>query len=319
MLRGLILLGVAVGLGLVVAPFLLTSLALDERGTTISGHVFSKSETVRVHYSDWERRSEVTFRYEPPDAPGVSFFEQRLTPDEYDTFHVGDAVSLRYLRRRDVPEVPMSNFLWQMRALPMVRLAGRSAFTGPRQMLTPGVVRGLAAVCALILILSALKMFRSRLFGWVLGVGILAGVALFLVHDFPVPTPKPVGAVRQTPGRVKSLSRIDKLLNGAHSRGFIADQPVDVVGIEFVPAERTDSVLAVDLIDAGSVAGLQENSIVAIQYEANHPRNAHLQSATRDFVSRNLRGMALEAALSFAVLVIFAALAYWIRGTFRRA
>ena len=54
MLRGLILLLLISGVALLAAPFLLSSLAVDDRGITIPGRVVSKSETVTVHYSDWE-------------------------------------------------------------------------------------------------------------------------------------------------------------------------------------------------------------------------------------------------------------------------
>ena len=41
-----------------------------------------------------------------------------------------------------------------------------------------------------------------------------------------------------------------------------------MVVLEFVPAGKTDLVLTVDLIDAGSVRGLKENVEVPVEYEA---------------------------------------------------
>jgi hypothetical protein len=102
---------------------------------------------------------------------------------------------------------------------------------------------------------------------------------------------------------VKSVYRIDKLFAGTRSRGMIAAQPVEVLGIEFVPEGRTESVLAVDLIDAGSIAGLKVNAPVGVEYEGSAPRTAQVRSATRGFLSRNLRGIVVDSALYLGVLV----------------
>src|SRR5205085_2918295 len=103
MLRGLISLLFLCGLALLAAPFLVSSLYIDERGITIPGRVYSKSEIVLVHYSGWQRRTEVTIEYSPPETAGVTFFGARLDPQQYDALHAGQSVSLHYLRREDVP------------------------------------------------------------------------------------------------------------------------------------------------------------------------------------------------------------------------
>jgi hypothetical protein len=92
----------------------------------------------------------------------------------------------------------------------------------------------------------------------------------------------------------------------------IADQPVQVVGIEFVPAGRTEPVVAVDLIDAGSIPGLKENSTVAIEYEGDAPRTAYIQTATRGFVGRNLAGIAMQGILCLLMLIGFLVAAHFI-------
>ena len=60
---------------------------------------------------------------------------------------------------------------------------------------------------------------------------------------------------------------------------MVADQPVDVVSVEFVPEGRTEPVMAVDLIDRGSVSGLKEKAGVNVDYEAASPRIAYLAGA----------------------------------------
>ena len=99
------------------------------------------------------------------------------------------------------------------------------------------------------------------------GACVIAGIPALFFYDFPRPTPPPTVEVRHASGKVKSLDRIDKLFAGSRSRGMFASQPVEVVGIEFVPEGRTESVLAVDLIDSGSIAGLKVNAPVDVEYE----------------------------------------------------
>jgi len=132
---------------------------------------------------------------------------------------------------------------------------------------------------------------------------VVAGIPALFFYDFPRPTPSPTVEVRQASGTVKSLDRIDKLFAGSRSRGMFASQPVEVVGIEFVPEGRRESVLAVDLIDSGSIAGLKEKGTVDVEYESASPRTAYLRSGTREFLPRNLRGIVVDGALYLGVLI----------------
>src|SRR5262245_15637573 len=124
--------------------------------------------------------------------------------------------------------------------------------------------------------------------------------------------------VRLASGRVVYLATIERMFSGKRSRGVVADQPVEVVGIEFVPAGRTEPVVAADLIDAGTVPGLKRDAVLAVDYEAASPRTAHLRAATRDFPSRNLRGMLTGAILAVAILAGFLAIARWLGRAWKR-
>ena len=318
MLRGLIFLLLIAGAALLAAPFFLSSLAIDEHGATIPGRVYSKSETVTVHNSQWQRSSEVTFRYDPPDSSTTGFFGVTLAPEEYDRFRIGQSVSLHYLRREDVPAVPLASILHQMHVLPVVRLAERRTFTTVQQFFTGNLISGLEVVAGLVIGLLILRKSGSPLFKWVLGGAVLAGIGVLMIYDFPRPTPKPATDVRRTTATVKSVDRIDRVFEGKRSRGFVMDQPVDVVGLEFVPSPGVEPVVAVDLIDAGSISGLTIHSTVPIEYEAAVPRTARILPGTREFVSRNIRGMAAECALTLAVLIGFFAAAQWIARAFNR-
>ncbi len=312
MLRGLIFLVLGCGLVLLVSPFLISSLYLDQRGIAWTGHVSSKSETVTVNSSGWTRVSEVTVQYDLPGGAGVSFFGVRTDPERYDELHIGETVKLHYLRRRDIPNLPGADMLWQMHALPVVRLANQRAFSGLEAIFTRKVIFGCAALAAVVLLLWVWRLARLPRFGWAIGLCAAAGIPALVFYNFPRPTPRPAVEIRQGAGKVKSLGRIDRLLSTNRSPGLLASQPVDVVGIEFVPEGRTESVLAVDLIDRGSSPGLKEKSAVALEYEAASPRTAYLRPATRGFLPRNLAGIAGDGALYLAVLIGFVMAAHFI-------
>src|SRR5947209_8508735 len=101
MLRVLILLVLLGGLVFLAAPFVVSSVYLDQRGIAIPGQVYFKRETVSVRYSVWSRTSEVTIEYHAPDQSGVSFFNAHLDPEHYDALRKGETVQLHYLQRRD--------------------------------------------------------------------------------------------------------------------------------------------------------------------------------------------------------------------------
>ena len=154
---------------------------------------------------------------------------------------------------------------------------------------TPSVIYVCKLIGGIVILLIIWRRAQWAGFWWALGICCAVGFAALLIQDFPTPTPPPATDIRQGSGRIASIGRIDRLINGNRSRGFDANQPVDVVAVEFVPAGRTEPVVAVDLVDSGSIPGLKQDSVVAIQYEAQSPRTAYIQTATRRFVSRTSR------------------------------
>jgi hypothetical protein len=81
----------------------------------------------------------------------------------------------------------------------------------------------------------------------------------------------------------------------------IADQPVDVVSVEFVPEGKTEPVVAVDLIDRRSMPSLKEQSTVTLTYEPTSVRTAYIDGATRQFPERNFSGAVVVSLLYLAV------------------
>lgn len=295
-------------------PFLVSSLYIDKRGITIPGHVYSKREDVTLIYSAWKRSSEVTVEYSKPDGSGVGFLVAQLSPAEYDAMPVGQAANLHYLRPEDLPDVPLAKTLRRAQLLPTVRLAKQRTdsalawiYDGPEKAMAVGVA-----------VLLLWRLARIPGFWWAAGVCAAAVVVAGYFDEFPRPLQPPSVALRQGVGRVKSLARMDKLFSAPKSRGIDAAQPIDVVGVEFIPAGRTESVLAVDLIDAGSVPGLTENAAVPVEYESQTPRTAYIRGATRQFAAKNIAGIGWQGVACVVVFVVLVGAGYLLRQGYLR-
>jgi hypothetical protein len=302
MLRGLLAILLLGGTALITLPFLMSSLYVDQRGIEISGHIYSKREDAIVNYSTWYRSCEVTVEYQGPDESGVSFMKVELAPDQYDGFRKGQNVKLHYLRRQDIPDVPFAKTLGEIGLLPRARLAGQRAFSGLIIAAKKTSLPVLGALGGSILLLIVWRLSRLPGFGWAAAACVLGVVALLLISEFPLPGAAPATEVRRAAGEVKSISRIYRLFSGSRSRGEIAAQPVSVVGVEFIPEGRLEPVLAVDLIDEGSLA-VKQGAAVSVEYESAAPRTAYLLGATRNFPRRNLTGLALVGSFYVALLL----------------
>lgn len=314
MIRILVRCVLGFGLLLVISPFMLSSLLIDAKGVVIPSHVQSKSERVLVHYSAWSRIADVTVQYDPPDEPMVGFLTVNVDPDRFDRLKKGDLAPLRYLRREDLPQVPGAKTLRQMHVLPRVRLADESTFSGLRAVVQGNANYTVVLVVGVIVLLIFWRIARLPFFGWAMAVCLLSAIAIGTIHEFPLPVAPPRQDVRTAAGTVKSLERVEWLFRDNHQQGFQADQPIQIVGVQFVPEGRTEPVLAVDLIDAGSIPGLQEQAPVSVDYERSAPRTAYIRGATRKFPGRNLRGIAFEL---IAVLVLLVA-ALWAYSIFSK-
>jgi hypothetical protein len=308
MLRALILLLFLACVTVIALPILVSSAYLDQRGTTIPGRVYSKREDASIRYSTWQRSCEMTVEYSPPDTASVAFLSVRLKPEKYDEFRKGQAVSLHYLPRKDLPDLPLANILNQIHALPTARLADQRAYSAWEVVFTRTTVIVCCILAGVVVVLYLWRRSGLPGFPWAVAACLLVGLTAVLISEFPTPEPAPSGEVGTASGKVKSIGRIDRLFSGSRTRGVIADQPVAVVGVEFVPAGSAQAVLGVDLIDAGSIPGLQQNTPVAIDYQIGSPRIARIRGATRSFVSRNLRGMAVDGVVCLVLLAgLFAA------------
>jgi len=280
---------------LIAAPFVLSSRYIDARGVEIQGRVFEKREYVNVQDSEWERICEVTAVYTPPDEYGTPYLVERLGPAAFDGLHKGGPVTLRYLRREDLPRVPGSKVLREMRLLRAAKMAGRIG-------IDPNVKRALWWVGLGVLLLSLWRMARLPGFAWLAGGAVAVLLAATLNSEFPWATPAPRSGIRSADGRVVSVGTISRLFSGHQTSGMQAEQPIQVIAVQFFPAGKTEPVLAIDLIDEGSIAGLKEGAAARVQYEDSAPRVARVEGGTREFPSRNLYGVFRDSAVTVAVL-----------------
>jgi hypothetical protein len=225
-----------------------------------------------------------------------------LPPDQYDSFRKGQEVKLHYLRKRDVPDVPFAKSLREIGLLPSARLAGQRAFSGMAIAANRIGWPILWALGGSVLLLIPWRLFQLPGFPWAVAACVLGVVALQLFSEFPLPESAPAIDVRHGAGQVKSIDRIDRLFSGSRSPGEIASQPVSVVGVEFIPEGRLEPVVAVDLIDEGSLP-IKQGATLSVEYELRAPRTAYLLGATRNFPRRNLGGLVLVGAFCVALLV----------------
>ena len=307
-----------VGAALLAAPFLVSSLYIDRYGVEVPGKVYAKNESMRVSNSTWSRRAEITVQYWPPDSGTLAFFNTELDTATYDTYHKGQAVTIHYLKQSNLPRIPMAATLGRMHLLPVARLAGRNALSSLDTALHGQSRTVLQWVGATLVLLIVWRFAGWPRFGWAVGVCAVVGFAALMLREFPRPTPAPVQDVRQATGLVTDVRRIEYLFSGNRTRGFLADQPIQLVSVEFVPAGQSEPVMAIDAIDAGCIPDLRPRTQLAIDYEAAEPRTAYIRGATRDFPLRNLRGIGLEIAASLAAIAVLLLFVNWVGRGWKR-
>ena len=219
MLRVFILLLLAAAGAVLVWPFVTTSRALDEHGVALRGRVYHKSETVRVVDSTWEVKREITVEYPVPETGGVSFFGVFPDTEQYDAMHTHQPVELRYLLRRDVPKFPLSDILWQIHALPTVRLEAPRGNSRWQTFWTPAAVRLGRVVAGFAVLLILWRITRSTPVGLGRGDRFRRRCLACCSSAVPPADAAAVGGRQRATGHVKSIGHIDKLFSGRRTRG----------------------------------------------------------------------------------------------------
>ena len=268
---------------MVVLPLVLLVAAMvwyDTTSMTIKGVVVRKQETVKLYTTTpmvdepfTDRKLLLHVQYTPPDAPMIT--QGVTTPaDRFDRTHVGDEVSLRYLKAW--PRITVG--LGDRSSVDRLRDA-RAAF-GDRT-----ATWYLWEIAGFVLIVLC-----ATIGGWLMLIVTCAYLACAIPLFFADRGPQPVPAVATT-AIVGETRRVDKTPRWGTDRSFLdardLTQPYLSVELTYVPGRGRDSVRAVDAIDAGSGGTLATGASVAIRYDPARPRAAKLAQGTRTFRSRN--------------------------------
>ena len=253
-----------VTLGLLVGG----SIWLDRRGEVTTARVASKHEEITVQQvpvGGWIRWYRVGVEFDTRDA-GRGMATVTLPQPRYDGLHPGDTIQIRYL-----PFFPL-----------LARAADRS--TGQAALdvaghfandpwLLPFLFWLLGGFVAL--------WIASRVATVAIVVAGLAGMAWRSPWSS-----QPPGSSRPLPRRHRAVTAVT-LVTKAPARttprrsrvGLGTSEsvrrlamPYEVVQLQFAPPGLPDSVVAVDVVDSASVAGLTAGAIVPIAYDPRSPR-----------------------------------------------
>lgn len=285
------------------------SLWLDRKGVAVRGQVESKHERIRVvrePRGSWDRSYEVAVGFGMPDG-GKGQATVSMPRERYDALQVGDTIAVRYL--------PAAPFL--------ARTADRSTASVAREMTG--------------------KLLASSLLVWLFGgiaamwlaarmgtIPVVAAGAVWAAAAFPLlfgPAPPVTGRGGPGTARVAGITTVSKSPSASSHRsrrGWGDSQrrlavPYQVVELAVPVAGRPDTVLAVDVVDSGSVAGLAPGATVPVRLDPAAPREATLAAGTRQFAEKNRYHMVIPV-VGFALLGTLAGLTYrWNRRRHRDA
>jgi len=291
-------------LSLLVVPLLAASLWLDTHGETVTGRVSGKREEIRAENEPTGGWSSQRFlEVDIPRLESVGLRASvRVDSAAYTAARQGDRVRVRYPSCCPI----------------FARLEGRTtrqvAWEAARVFGSdPELDWVLAGVVALIIAARIATPIVA-----LTGVAWLGAGLLFLFPVRPPRVPAGIEAAARVAG-VMTVSespprRVHRSNSWSHPERLTV--PYQVVQLRLVPDGGTDSVLAVDEVDAGSAPSLAPGAVVKVRYQPAAPREAMLVEGTRTFRQRN-RFHFLFMVLGVAGIGIAAALTWRLRG--RRA
>jgi hypothetical protein len=240
------------------------SLYLDVAGQVVQARVAKTEERIAHHTSgrsipgNWSRSFWASVTFDTPDGPGMA--PLWLDETTYDALQPGTSLAVRHL-----PWLPF-----------IARPADQSTLA-----LVPW--KWLAAVlAALAIVLTLRPVLRSVLRpapAWLKALIILTSIAVAIIwFVFPAPwvTPLDPPVLTAQADVLKVREETRSFLSGRTSGSVPAPQPWNIVELQFVPEGRQKPVIAVDSVDAGSVANLQAGARLPVSYSKSNPRDARL-------------------------------------------
>ena len=262
---------------------LAASLWLDRRGETARAVVKQKHEEITVHHvplGGWDRWYRVGVEFPTSGgAPGMATLT--LPRERYDALRLGDSLAVHY-----PPFFP-----YIARAADRTTLQALGDATS-RLLADPFFAHFLLWLVAGI----AGLWLASRIATLVIPVVGTAWITAGFLFLFPAARPPAGGAMTGT-ARVHGVTLITKAparraaRRGRATRAFgdvrRLTVPYLVVQLVFVVPGHPDSILAVDAVDSGSVAGLDYGATVPVRYDPRDPREGRLAEGRRTFLERN--------------------------------
>lgn len=276
------------------------SLWLDRRGEKVLALVQAKNERVTLRHDPqggWYRWYELGVGVgKGEDFPWVATIE--VPEERYDATRIGDSVEVRYL-----PQLPL-----------FARASDRSTATVARE-----AAQRVGILPLLLWIIGGVAgMWIAARLGT---VAVIAAGLAWMAAGFPVLLSAPAPTI---PSSVKGTARVESITlvtrsperRGSRRRRVVRSDwvrrlaiPYQVIQLRLASPGRGDTVLVVDAVDSGSVAGLTPGADLPVSFDPEAPRNARLVQGTRHFVARN-RYHFLPAAIGAPVLGMLAGLGF---------
>lgn len=292
------------------------SLLLDSSGVVRPAQVIDKHEMVYIHPDgSWEQRLSLQVRYSPTgdpiprftttsaailDAAGVKSTLELATLSpaaaDFDRLRLGDSLDVRISRVGTL--------------LSIVRPANQTT----RTLVPPNILEDALVIGALIYLAYLL---RKTFVGTVLLAGVIViacSVPLVLADQNWQRNSELSGATEHANATVGQVTRVSEVEIGDENEGTQSvrlSQPYDVVELSFVPAGYTDSITAVDAVDArgGDLPTVTLGSSVEVVYPPGSPREARIVGQTRDHYLKTTLTVYEQNAIYIGLVVVFAIIA----------
>ena len=288
------LLGLVV-LILALIPVLGPPIYREIAGVTTTGTIAAKQEVIFVRDEIWTRHFIADVRYRPVAAEQsddeAPLLDIAVDEPTYDALRVGQQAGIRYIAHPWVRYV---------RGLGVARFEAQSPLDSVLARLGPTFGALLAGILAWLLLLAAWNKTRN---GWLAGLLLLGMIAAGLWFGSAWRGPTPPGTTAPAMATVRAVKRIDRVWGGRRTPAEDAVQPFEIVQLAYTPRQVGDEVIGVDLVDAGSVKGIEQGATLPIHYKVGTPRWAEIDGASRTYYWKNLRTFGI-IALFFVLLFL---------------
>ena len=287
-LYGIVVIGLMVG----------GSVWMDRNGSRATARVQAKQERIIVSHEPsgvWDRHWDLVAEFGTPGGPPVSASIE-LPQARWESLHVGDSIEVRYF-----PQFPY-----------LARAAER-----PTASIAWEFLEKIAAIPLLMWALAGLVglWIASKLGKFVAIAAGAAWIAAAFPLLFSTRSPSVPSGVEAT-AQVRQITAVTRSPARSHSRRRSIGDPktrlrlaIPYQVVELIVPRGRDTVIAVDAVDSGSVAGLAVGVMLPVRFDPAAPREARMLVGTRRFVDRN-RYHFLPGVIGIGIIGTLAALGF---------